>query len=736
MRCHAHPVLLPCLLAAANAATASAAAVNPFDIAPEDTDVALLDEYRWVDSVSRRRQRIETTPQAVNVLLDEDLRLYPALNLPDRLRSIGGVDVYQSRHGQFDVGMRGFNGMLNPRILVTLGPLEFRQEEFGAVLWRGVFFASDVERVEVLKGPGSVTYGANAFGGVVAVREREPGRTLEVRGLGTLGSHRNREIDATAMGPLGATDGDWWPYFKLSAGATHLGDLPAVDSSLAREPNPRGADTGGIDLEGRRIAGLLGIRAGSHRFEVGLRHLDLLTWEMVDNLDAGSNDDPHRYNDLVLRAAGSWGEATHTWRLARNSYQNQKVVYDPADDFRYTQGATDNIEHVSRVQFPIAFGEHALSIGGEFRSWQSRSNLWRKDGDFDDESTWARVTTTQVGVFIEDQWQVAPELALTAGVRGDEHSRSGFNISPRVAANWNPDPDRSLLAAVSLGYRNPTPIESYLSEFYYTSNPDLDAEKIIAVELGWSQRIRDSSRIGINVFASRAYDLIRIMPLDEAAMEANYNRWLTAYSGGDTGAPLGPMLQFTNLATPIHTIGVEFSARAQVSRPLLLWGNATLQSSRWAERVRFRSDGFISIDPSTGQPGRLFAFDGTFPDDIDAPSRVQANLGIVWRDPDGAFASVVGRAVGPRRTFALSDSYLIRDDRVSVARVPGYAALDLALGWEWRSDRWLKLTAMDVFDSQHVEGPPSDAALLRRESEDQQISTIGRALAIQGMWSF
>ncbi|MFM2090205.1 MAG: hypothetical protein RLZZ127_694, partial [Planctomycetota bacterium] len=96
---------VPLVTALAALAALPAAEAEPVD--PGPADVGLVDERRWVESVSRRRQRIETAPQPVTVLLPEDLDLWPASTLPDRLRTIGGADVYQSRAGQYDVGLRG-----------------------------------------------------------------------------------------------------------------------------------------------------------------------------------------------------------------------------------------------------------------------------------------------------------------------------------------------------------------------------------------------------------------------------------------------------------------------------------------------------------------------------------------------------------------------------------------------------------------------------------------------------
>jgi iron complex outermembrane receptor protein len=136
-------------------------------------DVELLDERAWVESVSRRRQDVASAPAPVEVILVEDLLLSPASTVPDRLRYVAGVDVYQLRNGQYEVGLRGYNdGPFNSRILVLQDGWQFRQPEAGVPLWSGSIDYSDLERIEVAKGPASVTYGENAFGGVISLTSR------------------------------------------------------------------------------------------------------------------------------------------------------------------------------------------------------------------------------------------------------------------------------------------------------------------------------------------------------------------------------------------------------------------------------------------------------------------------------------------------------------------------------------------------------------------------------------
>src|SRR5687767_1662253 len=106
--------LVPLLVAIAHGAEA------PPPIAGHDdfsVDVATVDDERRVHAARSRLQHLATAPQAVTVIGEADLVGTPATTIPDRLRYEPGIDVYQQRHATFDIGLRGYNGTNNNRVL-------------------------------------------------------------------------------------------------------------------------------------------------------------------------------------------------------------------------------------------------------------------------------------------------------------------------------------------------------------------------------------------------------------------------------------------------------------------------------------------------------------------------------------------------------------------------------------------------------------------------------------------
>lgn len=717
------PVVLLALLAGFPCALRAA---EPGAGAPVD-EAALVDDSGFVEAVSRRRQRIETAPQAVAVISAADLVATPAWTIPDRLRYVPGVDVYQARHGQYDVGLNGWNGLLNNRMLVVLDGHEYRQEEFGAINWVGSVSQSDVRRIEVVKGPASVTYGANAFGGAVAIIEREPDQVHRAYGVGWLGVPGLGDADATVLGPLGQRF-----YYKVSGGGSRLDDLPDTpDSGFGSIDAARMGRTGERDLVTARARATLGMRLPyDHRIEATWRLVDQSTWELVDDFDVGSNATNTRTDDLVVALRGPVLDLSWRHHRADKAYQNQKAFYVPARDFAYVQSGFLDYEDTVRGQVNLDTGGNTLSLGGEWSHWRSSSNLW--DGWYLLPSTWKTVSTVNAAGFVEDQLRLSPRLALTAGLRADHHSEVGLHWSPRLAVNWSPDREQFVLLSWSSGYRQPSPIESFLEEYYFTSSPSLDVERISTVQLSWRRKHRALDLdYGLEAFGSRANDLIMPLPLSGSAAGANYARWYA--TGPDITRQPGPFLAYQNLDSPVLSGGLEGQARGRLgSWPLWLWGNGTWQRFRFQDTLTFTSDGFTV----PGAPP-LFRFYNDLGREVGGPPEWKGNLGLDLQHSH-LFGSLVGRVVSGRTALSIADSVLLDGGYVALKEIPAYAACDLTVGWNFVPGRasFLRLAALDLFGTGHYEVAEQPEWVQRRGYALEGPSRIGRSYALQGGFEF
>lgn len=712
------------LLALASLCTLQAADDGPTALG--GSDVQLLDERAWVEAVSRRKQDVASAPAPVEVVLAEDIRTSPAATIPDRLRYLPGVDVYQLRHGQYEVGLRGYNGPMNSRILVVQDGWQFAQPDLSTPMWSGSIFMSDLERIEIAKGPASVTYGANAFGGVIAMTSREVGDAPRLDVVASSGWPHALDGDATASTPLG----HGW-YTKLSAGYTRLEDLPGVESGLAYQPSDRTSEDTKLDTVAWRAHGLLGVRLGDGwRLEAGSRILHRDPWEVIDGSSQGAstiaNDD--RLATLELRS--------ELLRLSvfeqhiRSTYTNQQAVYDPTFDYSYPQFGFTDVKRAARAQVDLGQERNHVTLGGEGSIYTTRSNLWLYGSSYTDEATWGEEQLTNVAAFAEDQCRLGEGWLLTAGVRDDHDSQVGNQVSPRLAVNWTPDRHQFALLSLSRGYRLPNILERYEHDYFAKPSEDLQAETIQSVESQWRLRDGKGSELSLGGFWNRSNQQMWRTPLPKDEQLANFTNWFINGMSPITGP--GPFFQYANLDNPYTVYGAEIAGRTRFTDlGLTAWSNATWQLGRYRDPVHFSSSGFSS------PLGTLYQFDYTVPRDANAPPEWKANAGVEWSS-GGWFASAAGRYVSGRTVYDNGATRLLTNTFIAIQTLDPYVALDLGVGYRLpgAKTRYVRLSVLDLFDSQHSEWFRNNVGTLTNANESQYTSDIGRQITLMAGLEF
>src|SRR5437867_5567952 len=156
------------------------------------TDATLEDLMNIeVTTVSRKQQRLSQTPAAVFVITQEDIRRSGMTNIADRLRMVPGVQVGQAQGGLWAVSARGFNDTYSNKLLVLVDGRTVYSPIDSGVFWdEQDLFLENIERIEVIRGPGATLWGANAVNGVINIitkAARDTQGTLGVSGVGNEG---------------------------------------------------------------------------------------------------------------------------------------------------------------------------------------------------------------------------------------------------------------------------------------------------------------------------------------------------------------------------------------------------------------------------------------------------------------------------------------------------------------------------------------------------------------------
>src|SRR5688500_13760097 len=126
-----------------------------------------------VTSVSRREEGLRNAPAAVAVITNEDLRRSGATHLPDALRLVPGLHVGRQNSSSWAVSSRGFSSVNSEKLLVLSDTRSIYTPLFSGVQWDVQdYLLADVERIEVVRGPGAALWGSNAVNGVINVSTR------------------------------------------------------------------------------------------------------------------------------------------------------------------------------------------------------------------------------------------------------------------------------------------------------------------------------------------------------------------------------------------------------------------------------------------------------------------------------------------------------------------------------------------------------------------------------------
>jgi len=617
-------------LAQAPAAPEPAADEEPAPVnepAPiEAPDRLQLDEgayQRVVVSASRVGQEPLDSPSSLSVLTAEDLRLMGATNLPDALRRVVGVDVMALTAGHSDVSIRGFNREVNNKVLVLVDGRTTGIDFVGATFWASLPITLDeIERIEIIRGPGSAVYGANAVTGVINLITRAPGtgdHVVTLRG-GTPGV---ASASAVAVGAREDT------AFRLSAGFEEHARWAREDLPLDNDGELR-ADSSVVPFQEDQDTALRMARMNAR--------LDRTLGEWVFSASGGISRGSFDYTNIgALPTYGN--EVAHHylrgdafWRsLHLRAFWNDhhgrtgpwlQDVGARDLDARFDNDVVD-VELEAPSTFETGSVRHVLNVGGGYR--YKRIAMGYLEGGYDNP-----VQENHFKAFIHDQ----ATLQRTSGVvsaRVDAHPLLPISqtLSPRVALIYRAFDQTSLRASAGTAFRAPNAIESYMRFALPTptdgvyiedfGNTDLAPERITTVELGVHDESSYVHQADVAVYLNQVSGLI-----DLADVQRAYN----AFDPADNGIEVG-QTGWTNLEPRYTGAGVEADLELYPTDGVDVFGNLAIQ------QIVETDNGTTVRDGST--------------------STVKANLGAAYRSPWRTDVSLMAHYVSPqtwrRRTF-------------------------------------------------------------------------------------
>jgi iron complex outermembrane receptor protein len=491
-------------------------APRPKEQQPEVTDIDIEDLMKvQVTSPGRKEQTLTDVPAAIYVVRGEDIKRMGATSLPEALRGVPGMQVARTRSSTWAVSVRGFTDSSSNKMLVLIDGRSVYSPLHSGVFWDVQdTFLEDVERIEVIRGPGGSLWGSNAINGVVNIitkRAEDTQGAVVTAGGGT----EERAFGAVRYGFKAADDLFVRVYAKY------------FDRDNAAD---------GLDPEEDARDGWYMARAG-FRSDWKATERDRVTItgdgyggqvkEHVNNPSLSSSTGMEVANDRIdLRGGHLLVRWDHV--LDPTSDLSVQLYYDQT--YRSSALFTDELRTGDLdIQHRFRFGDaHDINWGLGYRIYRSEFS-----GDFAIQIDPSGRTDDLISAFVQDEIALFPQyLRLTVGSKFEHNDYSGFEYQPSGRLAWTLDDRHMVWASASRAVRTPSIIDVDLrinafvipgptpvvSSFF--GDRGFHSEELIAYETGYRVRPADFLSADLALFYNR-YDRLRSIEAGASFLESD-----------------------------------------------------------------------------------------------------------------------------------------------------------------------------------------------------------------------
>jgi iron complex outermembrane receptor protein len=604
-----------------------------------------------VTSVSKSPEPVGDAAAAVTVVTNEDIRRSGATTVPEALRFVPGIHVARQTASTWAVSARGFSSVNSEKLLVLTDTRSLYTPLFSGVFWDVQdYLLQDIDRIEVIRGPGATLWGSNAVNGVINITTKNARDTQGFYTKTSVGAEERASVAARYGGRVG--DGVYYRIFGkyFDRDSTFAVDRQSEDDWQAGHM--------GFRLDGGGSRDALTVQGDVYRGTVG---------QLAPAVTVIGRPGPA--GRLQVRASG--GNLLGRWKrtLSDGSDLQLRVYYDRTD--RNDPSFTDQLDTLdSDFQHRIGLASrHEVTWGFNYRLTANRNT---GKGIFNVEPAFVRDHV--FSGFIQDQVQLSDSVRVTGGTKLEHNTFAGAELQPSGRVAWDVASDHTVWGAVSRAVRVPTRLERDIAidvtnplvnpVVRLVGNDAFDAERLVAFEAGYRWQTLQSLSLDVAAFQNQ-YDGLASLEVGEPFLDRVANRTIVP-------------LRNQNL-TGGHARGVE-------------GGVTYLPLSRWRLALNYTyTDLHLEAEGADLNRGRFLA--GATPRHqvglrsfVDLPARMQLDAQI-------------------RGVTAIRQLPPI----VSGEGLPGYAELDLRLAWDGWKQLELSVVGQNLLHHHHVEFGPPDA---------------------------
>src|SRR3989442_11260408 len=460
-----------------------------------------------VTSVSKHTQKVADAAAAIFVITQEDIRRSGATSIPEALRLAPGLEVARIDQNKWAIGSRGFNGRFDNKLLVLIDGRSVYTPLFSGVYWNVQdVMLEDIDRIEVIRGPGATLWGANAVNGVINIISKKAkdtqsavvtaGAGTEERGSGSV--RYGSKIGNTSYRAYGKYF-NWGPSVYPSGTTAHDG-WDALRGGFRADWAPAGANS-------------LTLQGDIYRSKYG----ETLTVPSLNSPYSSTFPNNGHYSGATI--LGRWNHSSEGSSMSLQMYYDNTTI---ADNSLF-------VDHQNI--FDMDF-QHGFSVG------DSQQFVWglgyrsirdRNDPSFSVSLRPNQLTLNHFSAFIQDEISLVDNrLRLTFGSKLEHNDFTGFEVQPNARLLWTLTPNQSVWTAVSRAVRtpalteeglrlnsavippltpgvNPTPFPAVITVF---GSHQFQSEDLLAYEVGYRVQATSTFSTDIATFYNK-YSILR-----------------------------------------------------------------------------------------------------------------------------------------------------------------------------------------------------------------------------------
>ena len=599
------------------------------------TDLDLLDLAALsaeVFSASKKTQRLLETPAAVYVVDGDEIRRSGHTTLPEILRLVPGVTVSRITSNRWAIGVRGFNLEFASKLLVLIDGRAVYTPTFSGVYWNlQDMLLDDIDRVEVIRGPGAAIWGSNAVNGVINVITKRAADTPDSRATVTIGDEERLGVGLRVAG------GPERLQYRLSTKAFIRDEAVAPDGSSRAD-----------EWRAQRASGRLDWQLGprdSMTLTGGVYHGDsgnAVREYTASGLLTGIPNDQH------VNASNNGGHLVASFRREISEGEDVEVqAY--YDQLLQRDDLFEDIRHTADVQL-----QHRRGLGDRTELiWGLgyRRSDYRVGGKESIRLLHSKGADAIYSGFAQTEHRLSDAVRVTLGSKLEWNDISGWEIQPSIRSIWFASPSQQVWAAVSRAVRTPSQGELNADIVSFVvppgtfgpsspavpvqtlGNPDQRSEVLIAYELGYRAQIDERVSIDVSAFWND-YESLREA---RAIPPLNLSQMLRNGSEG-RGVGLEALVDFRALAWWRMTLAYSlFDFRESTDQP-------SANSRNLTPRHQWRVSSVMQLSKSLELDASYYWVDDAEDlalSPIDKYSRV--DLRVAWQPTDAWSLELVGQ---------------------------------------------------------------------------------------------